>query len=71
MRAYCIAPLFGSWDARGTSRRIPPVTGSRFDEGEGDGSTSASADFFEEVVIEKAGTTSERGRVVVAIVVSR
>ena len=29
VRAYCIAPCFFSCDGRGTSRRIPPVTGRR------------------------------------------
>lgn len=28
MRAYCIAPSFFSCEGRGTSRRIPPVTGN-------------------------------------------
>ena len=29
VKAYCIAPSFFSWDGRGTSRRIEPVTGRR------------------------------------------
>ena len=67
MRAYCIAPFFGSCEGSGTSTRSPPVTGSleeSLDVLVVVGAT-AVADFVEEDEMKAAGVarTTENGTV--------
>jgi hypothetical protein len=68
VRAYCIAPSFFSCDGRGTSRRMPPVTGSRLASLLAVCGSRDVADFGGEVVIEAAGAARKMagGIVVVA-----
>jgi hypothetical protein len=69
--AYCIAPVFGSCDGRGTSRRGRPVTGRR--EGSAGRGVEASSvaflDAVEDIEAVAAGVRRARdgGRVVDAV----
>jgi hypothetical protein len=68
VRAYCIAPFFGSWDGRGTSRRAPPETGRRVESWAAVGSREV-ADLGEVVEMHAAGAArmSELDRADVAV----
>jgi hypothetical protein len=68
VRAYCMAPFFGSWEGRGTSRRMPPEMGSRVESWVAVGSREV-ADFGEVVEMHAAGAARMRewGRTEVAV----
>jgi hypothetical protein len=63
-----MAPFFGSWEGRGTSRRMPPEMGSRVESWVAVGSREV-ADFGEVVEMHAAGAARMRewGRTEVAV----
>ena len=68
VRAYCIAPFFGSCEGRGTSLRRPPVTGNLEESVTVGVAVIDVADFFEDEDRNAAGAAriSETGTVELA-----